>query len=237
VGAAPVPEGKAKDLEEAFGANKMGEVYGLTETFSLLTANPKENTKKIGSIGIPLPSTRLKLVDLETGEKEVPVGEEGEIIAIGPQIMKGYYNKPDETAKALRQHDGEIWLHTGDIARMDEDGYFYMVDRAKDMIIVGGYKVFSNDVEQKLSVHPAIELCAVVGFTNPDRPGSELVKLIVRKSSSYATIPDETAKEEILAFAREKLAPYKVPKVIEFVDSIPLTSVGKVDKKALRNKR
>lgn len=234
VGAAPVPEGKAKDLEEAFGPNKMGEVYGLTETFSLLTANPKDSTKKIGSIGIPLPSTRLKLVDLETGEVEVPVGEEGEIIANGPQIMKEYYNKPDETMKALRQHDGEIWLHTGDIARMDEDGYFYIVDRAKDMIIVGGYKVFSNDVEQKLSVHPAIELCAIVGFTNPDRPGSELVKLVVKKSSAYSAKSDESVKEEIMSFAREKLAPYKVPKVIEFVKSIPLTSIGKVDKKALR---
>ena len=102
------------------------------------------------------------------------------------------------------------------------------------MIIVGGYKVFSNDVEQKLSVHPAIELCAVVGFTNPDRPGSELVKLVVKKSSAYSAKSDESVKEEIMSFAREKLAPYKVPKVIEFVKSIPLTSIGKVDKKALR---
>ncbi|HME45892.1 MAG TPA: AMP-binding protein [Syntrophorhabdales bacterium] len=235
VGAAPVPEGKAQDLEEAFGVNKMGEVYGLTETFSLLTANPKSGVKKVGSIGIPLPSTRLKLVDLETGEREVPAGQEGEIIANGPQIMKGYYNKPEETAKALRKHDGEVWLHTGDIARMDEDGYFYIVDRAKDMIIVGGYKVFSNDVEQKLSIHPAIELCAIVGFTNPERPGSELVKLVVKKSGSYANRPEESVRDDILAFAREKLAPYKIPKVIEFVESIPLTSVGKIDKKALRS--
>ena len=234
VGAAPVPEGKARDLEMTFGENKMGEVYGLTETFSLLTSNPKAGRKKIGSIGIPLPSTRLKLVDLETGEKEVPPGQEGEIIATGPQIMKGYYNKPGETARALREHDGEVWFHTGDIARMDEDGYFYIVDRAKDMIIVGGYKVFSNDVEQKLSVHPAIELCAVVGFAHPGRPGSELVKLVVKKSSACAGRTDESIKEEIMAFARDKLAPYKVPKVIEFVDAMPLTSIGKVDKKALR---
>jgi long-chain acyl-CoA synthetase len=237
VGAAPVPQGKAREIEEAFGRNKMGEVYGLTETFSLLTANPKGGTKKIGSIGIPLPSTRMKIVDLETGEEEVPMGQEGEIIAIGPQIMKGYYNKPSETAHALREHDGEIWLHTGDIARMDEDGYFYIVDRAKDMIIVGGYKVFSNDVEQKLSEHPAIDLCAVVGFENPDRPGSEIVKLVVKKSSVYENKPDDLVLDEIMAFARSKLAPYKVPKVIEFVKSMPLTSVGKVDKKVLRVNR
>jgi long-chain acyl-CoA synthetase len=234
VGSAPVPQGKAKELEEAFGRNKMGEVYGLTETFSLLTANPKEGPKKIGSIGIPLPSTRLKIVDLETGEKEMPLGEEGEIIATGPQIMKGYYHKPAETANVLRDHDGETWLHTGDIARMDEDGYFYIVDRAKDMIIVGGYKVFSNDVEQKLSEHPAIDLCAIVGFVNPDRPGSELVRLVVKKSGPYADSDDDQVRKEITAFAREKLAPYKVPKVIDFVKAMPLTSIGKVDKKALR---
>lgn len=233
-GSAPVPTQKAKELEAVIGANKLAEVYGLTETCSQVTSNPRDGLKKAGSIGIPLPSTRLKLVDLDIGKKEVPQGEEGELIVSGPQVLNGYYNKPEETQNALREHDGEIWFHTGDVARMDEDGYFYIVDRIKDMVNVGGYKVFSNELEDKLSKHPAIDQCAIVGISNPDRPGSELVKLVVVKSGSYLSEPDEAVKKEIITFAREKYAPYKVPKVIEFLESMPLTPVGKIDKKALR---
>jgi len=148
--------------------------------------------------------------------------------------MIGYLNKPEETKNALREHDGKIWMHTGDVGRMDDDGFVYVVDRAKDMIIVGGYKVFSSEVEDKLYKHPAIGMCALIGIPNPDRPDSEIVKLIVQKSEAYAGKPDEEVKGEITAFAREQLAPYKVPKIIEFIDAIPLTSVGKVNKKALR---
>jgi acyl-CoA synthetase (AMP-forming)/AMP-acid ligase II len=234
-GAAPFPEKKAMELSAVIGANKLVEVFGMTETAPLLTANPRDGIKKVGSIGIPLPSTRLKLVDLESGEKEVPKGQEGEIIAAGPQIMKGYYNNPEESRIALREHEGELWVHTGDVARKDEDGFFFIVDRAKDMINVGGYKVFSTEVEHKLSKHPAIELCAVIGTNNPKRAGSELVKLVVEKCKSAADKPDESIREDILVFAREKLAPYKVPKIVEFMRTIPLTSVGKVNKKALRN--
>jgi len=122
------------------------------------------------------------------------------------------------------------------VARRDEDGFFFIVDRTKDMINVGGYKVFSTEVEHKLSKHPAIELCAVLGIKNPSRSGSELVKLVVVKSKSVADMLDESIREDILVFAREKLAPYKVPKIVEFMKSIPLTSVGKVNKKALREK-
>jgi acyl-CoA synthetase (AMP-forming)/AMP-acid ligase II len=233
-GAAPFPVKKANELEAVIGANKLVEVFGMTETSPLLTANPRDGIKKVGSIGIPLSSTRLKLVDLETGKNEVPQGQEGEIIAAGPQIMKGYYNKPDETRKVFREHKGQRWVHTGDVARMDEDGFFFIVDRVKDMINVGGYKVFSTEVEHKLSKHPAIELCALLGIRNPDRPGSEIVKLVVETTKSYRDKPDESHREEILTFAREKLAPYKVPKIVEFMASIPLTSVGKVNKKALR---
>ena len=235
-GAAPFPEKKAMELNAVIGANKLVEVFGMTETSPLLTANPRDGIKKVGSIGIPLPSTRLKLVDLKTGKMEVSQGQEGEIIAAGPQVMKGYYNNPEETRIALRDHDGEIWIHTGDVARMDEDGFFFIVDRTKDMINVGGYKVFSTEVEHKLSKHPAIELCAVIGVDNPNRVGSELVKLVVEKSKSVAYMPDESIREDILVFARDKLAPYKVPKIVEFMKSIPLTSVGKVNKKALRGK-
>ena len=235
-GAAPFPEKKAIELNAAIGANKLVEVFGMTETSPLLTANPKDGIKKVGSIGVPLPATRLKLVDLETGEKEVPQGQEGEIVAAGPQVMKGYHNNPEETRIALREHDGETWIHTGDVARRDEDGFFFIVDRTKDMINVGGYKVFSTEVEHKLSKHPAIELCAVLGIKNPSRSGSELVKLVVVKSKSVADMLDESIREDILVFAREKLAPYKVPKIVEFMKSIPLTSVGKVNKKAFREK-
>ena len=158
VGAAPVPEGKARDLEMTFGENKMGEVYGLTETFSAPDVQPEGRPQEDRVDRHPPSIHPAEARGFGNRGKRGSAGTGGEIIATGPQIMKGYYNKPGETARALREHDGEVWFHTGDIARMDEDGYFYIVDRAKDMIIVGGYKVFSNDVEQKLSVHPAIEL-------------------------------------------------------------------------------
>lgn len=222
-GAVPFPVEKIKDLEEVVGSGKLVEVLGMTETSPLLTANPKKGLKKAGSVGLPLPSTRLKLVDPETGQGEVLQGEEGEIIAKGPQVMKGYFNKALETAAVLREHNGELWMHTGDVARMDEDGYFFIVDRAKDMINVGGYKVFS------------VELCALVGVPNPECPGSELVKLVVQKSESHYDKPDDVVREQLGAFARERLAPYNVPKIIEFVERMPLTSVGKIDKKALRS--
>jgi long-chain acyl-CoA synthetase len=189
-GAAPFPEKKAMELNAVIGANKLVEVFGMTETSPLLTANPKDGIKKVGSIGVPLPSTRLKLVDLETGETEVSQEQEGEIIAAGPQVMKGYLNNPGESSIALRAHEGELWIHTGDVARRDQDGFFFIVDRAKDMINVGGYKVFSTEVEHKLSKHPAIELCAVIGINNPSRSGSELVKLVVQKSKSVSDMPD-----------------------------------------------
>ena len=151
--------------------------------------------------------------------------------------MKGYLNKPAETANALREHDGRLWMHTGDVGRMDDDGFIYVVDRAKDMIIVGGYKVFSSEVEDKLYKHPAIAMCALIGLPNPDRPDSEIVKLVVQKSEAYKSKSDAEVEAELLAFSKERLAPYKVPKVVEFVDAIPLTSVGKVNKKAMRPKK
>jgi long-chain acyl-CoA synthetase len=233
-GAAPFPVDSMEDLESVVGQNKMVEVWGMTETSPLITVNPGGGKKKLGSVGLPLPSTEFRIVALGNGDTQVPMGEEGELICSGPQVMTGYLNKPEETKNALREHDGKIWMHTGDIGRMDDDGFVYVVDRVKDMIIVGGYKVFSSEVEDKLYKHPAIGMCALIGIPNPDRPDSEIVKLIVQKSESYAGKAEEEVKREITAFAREKLAPYKVPKIIEFIDAIPLTSVGKVNKKALR---
>jgi long-chain acyl-CoA synthetase len=210
------------------------EVYGMTETSPLITCNPRFGNKKIGTVGLPIPNTRVKLADLETGSREVPPGEEGEIVVQGPQVMKGYLNRPEETAHALRDFQGAPWLHTGDVARMDAEGFFTIVDRAKDMLNVGGYKVFSREVEEKLYDHPAVDLCAIIGVPHPQRPGTEMVKLAVQVASAYKHRPEHSIKEEILQFARENLAPFKVPKIIELVDSLPLTPVGKVDKKALR---
>jgi acyl-CoA synthetase (AMP-forming)/AMP-acid ligase II len=143
-------------------------------------------------------------------------------------------NKPEETAIAIRELDGEKWLYTGDVARMDAEGYFTIVDRSKDMLNVAGFKVFSREVEDKLYEHPAIEHCAIIGVPNPDRPGSELVKLVVQIDQVARNRNKEAIKEEILSFSKENLSPYKVPKIIEFTDEIPLTPVGKVDKKTLR---
>jgi acyl-CoA synthetase (AMP-forming)/AMP-acid ligase II len=232
--AAPFPIESMKQFEKIIGPGKLAELYGMTETGPVQTMNPYKGIKKTGSVGLPLQSTSIRIVDLIDGNKQLPIGEDGEIIVSGPQVMKEYYNKPEETAKALKVHDGRIWMHTGDIGRMDEDGYVYIADRAKDMIIVGGYKVFSREVEDEIFAHPAIEQCAIIGTKNPDRPETEVVKLVVQKSFEYKDKSDQAIQEEILALAKEKLSPYKIPKIFEFVDEIPLTHVGKVNKKALR---
>jgi acyl-CoA synthetase (AMP-forming)/AMP-acid ligase II len=231
-GAAPIPAETFRKLEVLVGAGKVVEVYGMTEASPLLAMNPRRGKKKIGTVGIPIQNTRLKLVDLDTGSREVALGEEGEVIARGPQVMKGYFNKPDETAYALRDFRGEKWFYTGDVAKMDEDGYLTIVDRTKDMINVSGYKVFSKEVETTLYENPNVEFCAVVGMPNPARPGSEIVKAMIQLKADR---DDESEVEkEIMKQCRESMAPYKRPKIIEFVDEFPLTSVGKVDKKSLR---
>lgn len=232
-GASPFPVESIRELERVVGEGRVLEVYGMTETSPIVTMNPHIGKKKVGTVGLPVSSTRVRLMDLETGSTEVPLGGEGEIVVAGPQVMQGYLNRPEETALALRNHDGEIWLHTGDVARMDQDGFFTVVDRAKDMLNVGGFKVFSREVEEKLYEHPGIEFCAIVGIPNPKRPGSELVKLVVQPTESHRADP-EKLKQDILDFSRQHFAPYKVPKFIELTDSMPLTPVGKVDKKRLR---
>ena len=233
-GAAPFSVESIRALEDVVGKGKLVELYGMTEASPLLTSNPCKGMKKIGSVGTPVQSTWLKIVDLENGTRELPIGEEGEIIAHGPQIMKGYLNKPDETAHALREFQGRRWFYSGDIGKMDEDGYLYIVDRAKDMIIVGGYKVFSREAEETLYEHPAVEYCAFVGVPNTERPGSELVKAVIQLKPEYRGKDEEELKQDIIGFCRENMSPYKVPKILAFTDEIPLTSVGKVDKKALR---
>jgi long-chain acyl-CoA synthetase len=229
--AAPFPEEAQKELEAIVGTGKLLEVYGMTETSPLTTMNPSKGKKKLGSIGLPLINTDIRLVDPGTG-KEVGIGEPGEICIKGPQVMKGYYEKPEETKEVF---DEQGYFHTGDVAIQDQDGYLRIVDRTKDMIIVGGYKVFSKKVEEALAEHPAIGMVALVGVPNPVRPGSEIVKAYVSITPGYDYGNNENAlKEDIEKFAKDKLAPYEVPKVIEFRAELPLTTVGKIDKKILR---
>ena len=229
--ASPFPEESQKVLECIVGEKKLLEVYGMSETSPLTTANPTKGKKKLGSIGLPLLNTDIKLIDPTTG-KVAPVGQPGEICTKGPQIMVGYFDKPEETKHVI---DADGYLHTGDVAIMDEEGYLRIVDRTKDMIIVGGYKVFSKKVEDILTEHPAIGMIAIIGVPNPERPGSEFVVSCVTTDPGYQFDGDEAAmKEDILKFSREKLAPYEVPKRIEIVKELPLTAVGKIDKKKLR---
>jgi long-chain acyl-CoA synthetase len=173
----------------------------------------------------------LKLVDPGTGEI-VAGGEPGEICVKGDMVMVGYHNKPEQTALVI---DVDGYMHTGDVAVQDDAGYLRIVDRTKDMVIVGGFKVFSKKVEDVLTEHPAIEAMAIVGIPNPDRPGSERVKAFVRIMPGYDYGGNEDAlARELTEFARKKLAPYEVPKIIEFLEEMPLTTVGKIDKKVLR---
>ncbi|MFO7558969.1 MAG: AMP-binding protein [Desulfobacterales bacterium] len=233
-GAAPFSVDSINAFEAVVGKNKVVEAYGMTESSPGISMNPYKGKKKVGSVGIPFPNTRVKLVDVKDGTTEVPVGEPGELIANGPQVMKCYFNKPEETENTLRKINGETWLYTGDVARMDEDGFFYIVDRTKDMLLVGGYNVYSKQIEETLYELPMIEFCAIIGVPNKDRPGSELVKAVIQLKSNEKSRDKTALEKEVIAHCRENLAPYKVPRIVEFVEAIPLTAVGKVDKKALR---
>jgi long-chain acyl-CoA synthetase len=221
-GSAPLPLEVIERFEKMSGA-MLYEGYGLTEASPTTHSTPTLAKRKIGSIGLPFPSTDCKIVDLETGERVVPVGEAGELCVRGPQVMKGYWNRPEETAIALR--DG--WLYTGDVARMDEDGFFYIVQRKKDMIIVSGFNVYPNEVEDVLFTHPAVLEAAVIGV--PDQYRGEAVKaFITLRPGANATA------DEVIEFCRANLAKYKIPSLIEFMPSLPKSAVGKVLRRELR---
>jgi long-chain acyl-CoA synthetase len=232
-GAAPLTRKSYDALSAVIGKNKLSDAFGMTETAPCYTANPPKRYK-LGSIGFPVPNAKVRIRDVETGNKDMPFGEPGEIICTGPQVMKGYLNLPDESAKALREIDGERWMFSGDVGYMDEEGYIFLCDRAKDMLIVGGYKVFSVEVEDKLSAIPEIATCAVIGSEDKVRPGNDIVNLYVELSANYKDVDQNTIKDKILTFCRESMAAYKAPKHIHIIDAIPLTPVGKIDKKALR---
>jgi len=221
-GSAPMPIEAQKRFEELTGA-KISEGYGLTEASPVTHANPFMGKRKIGSIGLPRPDTDAKIVDLETGEKDRPPGEEGELCIRGPQVMLGYWNRPEETEKALRNG----WLYTGDIARMDEEGYFYIVGRKKDMIICSGYNVYPREVEEVLYQHPKIQEACIVGVPDPYR-GETVKAFVVLKEREPATA------EEIIEFCRKNMAKYKIPTQVEFRQELPKSHVGKVLRKILR---
>lgn len=222
-GSAPLPVEVIRDFEEKTGAIIV-EGYGLTETTPVTHVNPFKGKRKIGSIGIPIPDTECRIVDIEDGKTDMPLGEAGELLIRGPQVMKGYLNMPEETDQVLTA-DG--WLHTGDIATMDEEGYFYIVDRKKDLIISGGYNVYPRDIDEVFYQHPKVQEACSVGIPHPKR-GEAVKTFVVLKEGEKADA------EELMAYCREHLAKYKWPVEIEFREELPKTNVGKILRKDLR---
>jgi long-chain acyl-CoA synthetase len=221
-GSAPLPLEVISAFEKKTGA-VIVEGFGLTESCPVTHINPFKGKRKVGSVGVPISDTLCRIVDLDDGQTDVPVGEAGELLVKGPQVMKGYWRQPDETAKTLT--DG--WLHTGDIAKMDEDGYFYIVDRRKDMIIAGGYNVYPRDIEEVFFEHPKVLEASAIGIPHPRR--GETIKVFVVLKEGQAV-----SEAELIKYCEDKLAKYKWPTQIEFCRELPKTSVGKVLKKDLR---
>jgi long-chain acyl-CoA synthetase len=220
---APLPLEVISDFENKTGA-VIVEGYGLTETSPVTHVNPfADGKRKVGSIGVPISDTECRIVDLDDGNTDVPVGETGELLIKGPQVMKGYWNNPEETAKTLT--DG--WLYTGDIAKMDEGGYFYIVDRKKDMIISSGCNVYPRDIEEVLYENPKVQEACAIGIPHPTR-GEAIKVFVALKEGETAT------QEELIEYCTDKLAKYKLPTEIEFRDELPKTNVGKILKKDLR---
>ncbi len=221
-GAAGLPGEVQKKFEEITGG-KLVEGYGLSEATPVTHANPIFGENRVGTIGLPWPDTEAVIMDLDTGEKILPPGEVGELCIRGPQVMKGYWNMPEETASTLRGG----WLYTGDIAKMDEDGYFQIVDRKKDMILgAGGFNIYPREIEDVLYEHPKVLEVAAAGVPVPGK-GERVKVYIVLKEGETAT------EEEIIQFCRENMAPYKVPKFVEFRTELPKTMVGKILRRVL----
>ncbi|OFW55458.1 MAG: long-chain fatty acid--CoA ligase [Candidatus Solincola sediminis] len=220
-GAAPLPMEVQREFERVTGG-KLVEGFGLTEASPVTHANPLDGIRKQGSIGMPVPETEIKLVAVDDRDREVGVGEIGELVVKGPQVMKGYWNMSEETEMVLIGG----WLYTGDIARADEDGFFYIVDRKKDMIIASGYNVYPRDVEEVLFEHPKVADVAVAGVPDPKR-GETVKAYIVLKEGESAT------QEEIIAFCQERMSKYKVPTIVEFRKELPKTPIGKVLRRQL----
>jgi len=214
-----------KQFEAATGA-RIIEGYSLTEGMMACCVNPVRGTNKIGSIGVPIPDVDVRIVDAENGTTRMPTGEVGELILRAPQYMSEYWNNPLETAEALREHEGETWLHTGDLAYLDEDGYVFLVDRKKDLIKTSGFQVWPREIEEVISALPAVLEVGVAGV--PDPAKGEIAKAwVVLKPGATAT------EDDVRAYCRERLAPYKVPGRVEFRSELPKTMVGKILRRAL----
>jgi long-chain acyl-CoA synthetase len=225
-GGAPLPQAVAKRFAEITGGARLVEGYGLTEASPVTHANPFDGRDRVGSIGLPVPDTECKIVDLNDPERIVGPGERGELAVRGPQVMLGYWNRPEETARAIING----WLHSGDVAVMDPDGFFHIVDRIKELILVSGFNVYPTEVEEVLYHHPKIAKVCVAGV--PDAKTGEAVKAyIVLKPGETATA------EEIVAWCRDPqqgLTGYRVPKQVEFRESLPETLIGKVLRRVLQ---
>ena len=221
-GSAPLPLEVANTFEKLTHGGKVIEGYGLTEAGPVTHANPITGFRKIGTVGVPFPDVDAKIVDLDTGTREVALGERGELLVRGPNLMDGYWQRPDETDLTLK--DG--WLVTGDIATMDEDGFFTIVERKKEMMIVSGFNVFPREVEEVMYTHPAVMEAAAVGM--PDAQRGEAVKVfVVLKPGHTATA------EELIAHARTGLTGYKVPHEVEFRSELPKSLIGKILRRQL----
>jgi len=223
-GAGPLMH-EVQDMFEQLTKARIVEGYGLTEASPVTHANPIFGRRKPGTIGLPWPDTEAKIMDVETGLKELPLGEAGELVVRGPQVMQGYWNKPEETAIALRGG----WLHTGDIAKMDQEGYFMIVDRIKDMIKTVGENVYPREIEEVLFTHPKVKDAVVVGLPHEEFMGEKIKAYIVLKEGQTATA------REIIDFCKVELSKFKVPKEVEFRDQLPKTLVGKVLRRVLRD--
>jgi len=221
-GAAPLPENTLKQLKDLHGAI-IYDVYGATENTAFATTTPWGGKVKIGTVGLPLPNTDMKIVDVDKGVTELPIGEAGEICIKGPQVMSGYYKKPEETANSLR--DG--WFYTGDIGYFDDEGYLTISDRKKDVIVASGFNIFPKEIDEILFEHPKISEACCIGI--PDEYRGETVKAyIVVKAGETLT------KQEVTAFCKERMTAYKVPTEVEFIDELPKSAIGKIMRRELR---
>lgn len=224
-GAAALPVEVIEKIQKKTGSPLM-EGYGMTEASPITHVNPFGGLRKPGSVGVPIQNTLSRIVDLKDGITPVPVGEVGEIVFKGPQVMKGYLNMPDETAEALKGG----WLHSGDLGRMDEDGYFYVVDRKKDMVVSGGYNVYPKEIEDVYLEHPKVAEAAAIGVPHPTR-GEQVKLMLVLKEGKKAT------EEEMIKYCSDKLAKYKWPTMVEFRSELPKSAVGKILKHVLREEK
>jgi len=221
-GAAPLAPDTLKQLRELTGKG-ICEVYGLTENTAFATCTSWKGKVKPGTVGVPLPNTDVRIVDLEAGTRELPAGEAGEICIRGPQLMTGYYKKPEETAGAIRGG----WLYSGDIGYLDEEGHLSVVDRKKDMIVAGGYNIYPNEIDEVLFDHPKIVEACAVGVPDAYRGETVRAYVVVKPGESLT-------EEEVIAYCRERLAAYKAPRQVVFLESLPKTAIGKILRRELR---